>query len=411
MFILYLRESIMENTNNLTSYTNLTCGKWELTQEENYVQEMHGWLVEGWFSVIVGLLGLVLNIITAYILSRNEFKNIFFNKLLICLAIFDILFLLNGLYKTLRINIMKTDICSLQDHISFLFLYPFRQIVMLCSIYMTIVLALERYLALNKPIKYHYRSKHFGARKSSGGKRILNYILPVIIFAVIYCIPLFFVFTIKTFPTEKTQTSITPSSDNTSMDLMLHENITLHCVQPTKLRESKVFILWYVNAGNFVVTGVLPFITLAFLNCKIYLFIQSAFKDRRITDVSRQVSNERLTRVKRLKAVEIRQAVVLLAVVIAFLVCNILRIILDMEETISYEDRVQTEKHAASVGKMCTGVQFWAMITADISHFLLQVNPSANFFIYCILKKHFRSALKEKLIESATFIKRAIGIM
>ena len=193
---------------------------------------------------------------------------------------------------------------------------------------------------------------------------------------------------------------------------MLHKNTTEYCMQPTKLRLSKEFILWYLNVGNLIVTGVIPFISLSFLNCKIYLFIQAAFEDCRVSDaVSTQVSDQKPNGLKRLNAGEIRQVAVLFGVVVAFSVCNVLRIVLNIEEIISFEDWIQTEKKAESIGKMCTGVQFWAIITADISHFLLQVNASVNFFIYCILNKHFRMALKGKLIDSASFAKTSIGIM
>ena len=48
------------------------------------------------------------------------------------------------------------------------------------------------------------------------------------------------------------------------------------------------------------------------------------------------------------------------------------------------------------LGVTCIGVQFWTMIAGDLSHFLLQVNSSINFFIYGCISSQFKKALKQK---------------
>ena len=48
-------------------------------------------------------------------------------------------------------------------------------------------------------------------------------------------------------------------------------------------------------------------------------------------------------------------------------------------------------------GLECIGVQFWAAIARDLSHFLLQVNSSINLFIYGCLSKRFKKAIKTKV--------------
>ena len=50
---------VMENNNNLTSNKIFTCGKWNLTYEENEFQEVHGWWIQSVASITVGLFGLV----------------------------------------------------------------------------------------------------------------------------------------------------------------------------------------------------------------------------------------------------------------------------------------------------------------------------------------------------------------
>ena len=255
------------------------------------------------------------------------------------------------------------------------------------------VLAFDRYLAVARPIAQRNRS--IG---SSEGKRVLKYVSPVIVFSLIYCMPVFFSVTIQphTFVTNTSSLSTNASSNFTSTLQMNVENITKNCLWPTKLRLSKEFILWYNNVTNFVVTGAIPFLSLAFFNCKIYLLIQSSLKEREHLDIVRTIGNRNVNQQKQQKSEELRQAIVLFGIVIAFFVCHVLRIVLNIEEIITYEDWIQTEERSNKAGKRCGGVQFWTMITTDVSHLLLQVNASINFFIYCFFSKQFKKVLKAK---------------
>ena len=213
-----------------------SCGKWGLTQDQRQFQENHGWWVQGLGSVIFGCFGFIMNIITIYILSQQKLNKIFFNKLLICLTIFDILFVINSVYESYRLNMTKTDYCSLQGYV-LIVLYPFRQIVLCCSIYMTIMLAFERYLAVSKPITYRRQSIAM-----SENKRLLKHLVPVIMISVIYTIPLFFSFTIKSFPvhTEDILSNGNTSTLQASNVSARNNNVDnlICCIQPTELRLS-----------------------------------------------------------------------------------------------------------------------------------------------------------------------------
>ena len=393
---------------NSTAKENFTCGKWNLTSEEHYFQSMHGYWVQSVASIIVSILGSIVNVITIIILSNIELKRLFFNKLLICLTVFDIFFLVNSIYESFRLNITGTNYCSFQGHV-LLLLYPLRKIVMCCSIYMTLVLTFERYLAVAKPIAHRNRS--IG---SSESKRVLKYVSPVILFSILYCLPTFFCFTIESGEVDPNHplhpnyninykaTSLLGETTNniTSLSNGL-QNVTIYCIMPTAFRNDKDFILWYGNVANFVVTGAIPFIGLACLNCKIYQIIQVSSKEQIHLTKSRIVTSTSGNPQKNQKSEERRQAIVLFGIVIAFFVCHVLRIILNIEEIITYEDMVETEKKAEKADVECGLVQFWVMITTDYSHLLLQINASINFFIYCFFGKQFKKVLKDKLYSCA----------
>ena len=70
-------------------------------------------------------------------------------------------------------------------------LYPIQNANLCCSTLMTLVLALERYLAISKPVEYHNT-----IRSSGYWGRILRYVVPVILFSFTFHIPKFFEFNI-----------------------------------------------------------------------------------------------------------------------------------------------------------------------------------------------------------------------
>ena len=112
--------------------------------------------MEGFGSLLVGFVGILLNITTVVVLLSSFLGASFFNWLLVCLALFDSLFLLNGVLEAFRNHFGKAS--YLHYYLFVNFLYPFRSVVMFCSMYMTIILALERYNALSTIDGYHQRN-------------------------------------------------------------------------------------------------------------------------------------------------------------------------------------------------------------------------------------------------------------
>ena len=78
----------------------------------------------------------------------------------------------------------------------------------------------------------------------------------------------------------------------------------------------------------------------------------------------------------------------LLVIVVLFLICHTLRIILNIHGLISLKSVRE------SIHKGCSGVtQTWTLIGASVSHILLTINSSINFFIYCFMCTPFRRIL------------------
>ena len=103
----FASNNIMEEIENSTTHhigsSNFSCGRWTLTKEENEFQEIHGWWVQSFASLVIGSFGIIVNLITIVVLSTAaELRKLFFNKLLIGLTVFDNLFLINCLYESVR---------------------------------------------------------------------------------------------------------------------------------------------------------------------------------------------------------------------------------------------------------------------------------------------------------------------
>ena len=107
-----------------------------------------------------------------------------FNQMLIGLAMFDMCFIVCG------VPVHITPIFKLENSLYLLlyatFLYPFTAISLTGSIYMTMAITIERFMAVCHP--HYYRDVN---TRISPFKRVFMYAIPVTTFAVTVNIPKF----------------------------------------------------------------------------------------------------------------------------------------------------------------------------------------------------------------------------
>jgi hypothetical protein len=112
---------------------------------------------------------------------------------------------------------------------------------------------------------------------------------------------------------------------------------------------------------------------------------------------------------------EIHQSRILFIIVAVFLICSLPRAILNLVEfefvfvryfagqasTDSGNVAGQTSTDAGNfAGQMdvaCFDPPVWSVILNHVSSFLMTLNASLGFFIYCLICKQFRKELKRKL--------------
>jgi len=120
-------------------------------------------------------------------------------------------------------------------------------------------------------------------------------------------------------------------------------------------------------------------------------------KNRNIVDIIGTISSKNDNQRKKQKLQERRRAVIMIVIVIAFLLLHPLRIILNIEEMSTREERGKILEAAKYNHKICRGEEFWYLMATAYSHLLLVLNASINFFVYAIFGKQFRDIMKKKM--------------
>ena len=242
----------------------MKCGHLTITDDGMYlptieVAEPCRFWTEGVVSAVVAIFGLMGNMISIWVLSDDELRSSPFNRLLLALAIIDCMFIMPGtIIYTAKAFSWEA---AWYNQIFPVFLYPFTDIALCSSIYMTVAIAVERYIGLCRPF-----------RRLSGSCSAKTYITPVIIIALVLNIP-------KFFESETVYRNIKGS------------NKTATTIGVTALRLHPNYITYYGMWTRLLVTGVLPLFLLAFLNSKIYLAIRKSKQQLRALAIRLVIGN------------------------------------------------------------------------------------------------------------------------
>ncbi|EDW73578.1 uncharacterized protein Dwil_GK16576 [Drosophila willistoni] len=280
---------------------------------------------------IVGILGILGNVISMIILSRPQMRSSI-NYLLTGLARCDTMLIITSM--------LLFGIPSIYPYTGHFFgyynyvypfispaIFPIGMIAQTASIYMTFTVTLERYVAVCHPLR---------ARALCTYGRAKIYFIVCVCFALAYNMPRFWEVLTVTYQL--------PDTDR-----------ILHCVRPSRLRRDLKYINVYIHWCYLIVNYIIPFLTLAILNCLIYRQVKRANRERQ--------------RLSRSEKREIGLATMLLCVVIVFFMLNFLPLVLNISEA------------------------FYQLIdhkVTKISNLLITINSSVNFLIYIIFGEKFK---------------------
>lgn len=319
-------------------------GPLECDQEIN-TNSLPDFIVYGIFINLIGLFGIFGNAISMIILSRPQMKSSI-NYLLIGLARCDtvliiIAVLIYGLPAISTYTGLLFDYKFIIYPKIIRYLYPLACIAQFVTVYLTLTVTLERYIAVCHPLK---------ARSFCTYGRAQVAVMVIVIFAFIYNLPKFWEITVY------------------------HErhwkyNITVYCVFPTELRSNEYYVTLYIHWMYFFVYYMFPFIALAIFNMAIYQRVRKANRD--------------LQQLSRHQRREIGLATMLLCVVVVFLICNILPLVSNAHETF-----IADPPH-------------WMV---QFGNLLVTINSSINFIIYVIFGRKFKRIFLKLFCSSKLFV-------
>ena len=372
--------------------TNFSCNITHFSPEENRHFQNYSWWVETMGNLCCGCIGVFLNLITIHVFSSPALRKNFFNRLLICLAIFDTLYITCEISEVFR----HRHNTFLQQSIFVNFVFPIRNIFMFSSVYMTVVLAFERYQAITNPMQYRIR----GVR-SSLNKELLTHVLPGVIFAVIYYIPRFFELNVEEIGKDCTNfTNMTSISVNDSAEEAINIATKGTCtpkyiVVPTNLRRNHIYVFWYLIASNLTLTALIPFLALSFLNCKIISSLKKVSERKKSlrtkkstasTDALCSPNNNPTSHLD----TDMKKTFILFSIVALFVICHSLRVAFNIDEFI-YRMRQLANS------QFCRSPRIWTRYLGPFNQLFIILNSSLNFFIYTVFDNGFQGTLRSSL--------------
>jgi hypothetical protein len=184
-----------------------------MNRTDGELYQIHQWWLEGILHIVICALGFFTNLISIRVLLSSEMKNLF-NITLAILAIFDAVYNFCDIAESFRIVHYEQNPCAdmplyQKIHLNIFphVLRPLRYISMVASIYTTIIISMERYVAVSKPI-YSFVGYFEGAHGK--WRSALMYTIPAALFSFAFSLPKFFEFSVA------------------SKDFLCNENTPIH---------------------------------------------------------------------------------------------------------------------------------------------------------------------------------------
>ncbi|XP_071042825.1 FMRFamide receptor-like [Parasteatoda tepidariorum] len=287
-------------------------------------------ITEGIMVTTIGMLGVIANIVSLVILSRPQMRSSI-NCGLQGLAIFDTIVLLCAVLM-LGLNKLGCRLQLLSSYALYVspfiipIAYPVGLIAQTGSVWTTVAVTVERYIAVCHPLK---------AKSLCTYRRARFFNLFITIMAIVYNIPRFWE---------------VEHSEFFAPEL----NHTVYKIVASQLRVNKLYYEVYHIWLYLLVMYFIPFLILTVFNIYIWHTVRRANRERQT--LSRKQEGE------------FSLAMMLLCVVVVFLTCNILALVINI---IEYFD-------------------IFLPPLVRVSNLLVTVNSSVNFVIYCIFGRKFK---------------------
>ncbi|KAK2169479.1 hypothetical protein LSH36_9g00002 [Paralvinella palmiformis] len=335
---------LRENETNITEYLlgNVTYPLDRRQLDGSSCQETTKFILNTIFAGILSCLGFIGNSVSYAVLAKDKEAPVA-AYLLQTLALFDNFFLSTWfLHFSLADSFTYVGILD-QFHVTWLYIrvysYPLLFVAQTCTIWMVVLIAISRYVAVCKP----YRAVRYSSLRN-----VRRAVLGVVLFATVYNVPRFF---------ETKLVQIVVGGRNS----------TRYRLERTTFGNSRTYGLLYFDSLYYIFSFILPLILLTFLNTKLTLAYRRVQRRRQQFRLRQENYDHDIT-------------LVMIVVILVFILCNAPARIVQ----IIWGYRLQK----------CLTVEF---LLIEISNVLEVLNSSVNFVVYCVFRSQFRFILQTRL--------------
>lgn len=332
----------------------------------------------GYISLVVCIFGIVANTLNIIVLTRKEMRSPT-NSILTGLAIADLLVMLDYIPFTLHLNILNKSNRDKFDYnwtMFVLFHSNFSQVCHTISIYLTVVLAVWRYIA----VVYPQHNRQWCTMRTTTVTILLGYVV-----CPILCLPIYVTSTLRS------RIVLLNQLDNNAVNYSLHPagntsdsggnaivydetnsyNATLYFIDLVDYNLTSEIKLSVINFWIYsVVIKIIPCIALTVLSLRLIFALIETKKRREKLLTNKSKLNKTLEKEKRTD----RTTKMLLAVLLLFLLTEFPQGILGLL-TIMLGKGFFTSCY----------IKLGALM--DI---LALINSAINFLLYCIMSRQFR---------------------
>jgi len=231
-----------------------------------------------------------------------------------------------------------------------LYTYPFLFIGQTGTIWLTVLIAVTRFIAICVPYKASTLCTLRMVKKS---------VITVAIFSVIYNLPRFF---------------------DTELVYTNHGGVVKYYFNYATLGQSEFYQLVYIDIAYYIFSFVLPLLLLAVLNAKLtWAYHKLKQKRHRLHGSSDHTAERRKSSLGSTHQ-DPNITLVMIIVVLVFMLCNLPARVVQI--VWKYRDQ------------KCMSPEFFVK---EISNVMEVLNSSANFIIYCVFRQQFRDILSHQL--------------
>ena len=290
---------------------------------------------------IFAVLGVIGNILVLRVLLQRNMQNTF-NKLRCALAAFDILHCMTWLLQPMLKNSSDAYVIATPY-----ILWPLMNFSYTASMFMTMAIAVERFVAINDPYNYRMNRRY----------RAIKYVSLVTIPAILLNITKFFEFEKKT--------------NSESPGVLANDDIKL-----TETYHDQRYAIYNTSIYTMLIRGIIPITVLICIYTKIYMKLKKSHLEpntSKIKCTDNEANEHKRTR-------EEKRAYTFVGVVVTSLICAIP----EMFVQIAF----------LALGLPRNEIPPWLLILGLASQFFLIINSVANIVIYTSLDKKFRQELR-----------------